>query len=351
VIKFELGEWNIEFKKDSKPKIAVVEISSECNLKCRYCFRNSLREKIDEKYIDVEILKKIVDEDCIDKIVFTGFGEPTLHPNFQEILELSLKNCRKVLINTNGLKILEYVDMIKKNIEKVELVFSYHDDKLLYIMENFIDKLRDVKHRLSTKLIVMIDRKSVDSIDNVLSSVVGKFSIVVLSNIVPISKDTLEDTCIGCEDCEKIVRTYLTKNAFKFMLQGTCVKCTNFRLNTSTFTCPFVESGAFYVRVDGKVTPCLFFSHNWKIYLQGIEREVESIIFGDLNNSKLLDIWRCLEYVKFRFRVFMRQYPSCLDCELVEYCTFTISNRHDCWGNSPSCAFCPFARELVYCPI
>jgi len=125
----------------------------------------------------------------------------------------------------------------------------------------------------------------------------------------------------------------------------------NFNVSYSERTCPFMSRKALFIRHDGKVAPCIYYAHNWRNTLMNIDREIREVIFGDLNKEMILDIWRKEEYVKFRGTAYFMIYPSCLDCVLQQYCTLTLSNEMDCWGNNPSCSHCPYSRDLVRCPL
>jgi radical SAM protein with 4Fe4S-binding SPASM domain len=115
--------------------------------------------------------------------------------------------------------------------------------------------------------------------------------------------------------------------------------------------CPFISRQALFVRWDGRVAPCIYYAHSWSHVFDGIRREVKAITFGDINERDLMEIWRDPLYVSFRARVYFFRMPSCLDCPVRNYCLLTLSNESDCWGNSPTCAACPFSHDMVRCPL
>ncbi len=84
----------------SKPLIYALEITSDCNNKCPGC-SNEYKSRRDSGFLHQykEILKSII-PDATD-IRITG-GEPTLHPNFFEILEIATSYDAQVTIFTNG---------------------------------------------------------------------------------------------------------------------------------------------------------------------------------------------------------------------------------------------------------
>lgn len=66
--------------------------------------------------------------------------------------------------------------------------------------------------------------------------------------------------------------------------------------------------------------------------------------------NSLEDIWNSKAYSQFRKTIYYNLYPSCIDCDLVEGCDMVKSTEVDCYGISPSCADCLWARKFVICP-
>jgi len=84
-------ETNGQFSDDYGPHRLTVELANICNLHCSYCLRSE--ENLYSKhaaFFPVELLRRVISEACqtahITRVSFTG-GEPTLHPQFAEILE------------------------------------------------------------------------------------------------------------------------------------------------------------------------------------------------------------------------------------------------------------------------
>ena len=64
-----------------------LETNKSCNLRCRYCYAQSGEDQV--KIADFNVLKRIVSEAKelgIRSVVVIGGGEPTLHPNFRELI-------------------------------------------------------------------------------------------------------------------------------------------------------------------------------------------------------------------------------------------------------------------------
>lgn len=87
--------------------VAVLEITDNCNLSCPMCYAES---KPGQKHRSVEDAKKAIDalvraEGKPDVLQISG-GEPTTHPQLEEIIEYALSQpIDYVMLNTNGIRL------------------------------------------------------------------------------------------------------------------------------------------------------------------------------------------------------------------------------------------------------
>jgi len=102
----------IKNKKNVSPVLVRTDVTNACNHRCVYCmYQKSLPEfglcdsfnfkdqiRKEELFNFIKALKKI----RVKAIMFAGGGEPTLHPNFKEVVHYALKNNFEVGIITNG---------------------------------------------------------------------------------------------------------------------------------------------------------------------------------------------------------------------------------------------------------
>ena len=85
------------------PMIVDIEITNECNLKCRMCNRQIMTRKTG--YMDKRLFKKIIDE-CAKyraAIRLIRWGEPFLHPHIIEFCEYVKSKGLKLHITNNGM--------------------------------------------------------------------------------------------------------------------------------------------------------------------------------------------------------------------------------------------------------
>lgn len=95
-----LGDYN-EFVRPIGPDLLDVSITNRCNRGCDFCYRHSTHVGED---ITLEHYQIIIDnaKACGVQQIAIGGGEPTIHPNFCEILEMTRMNGIVPNYSTNG---------------------------------------------------------------------------------------------------------------------------------------------------------------------------------------------------------------------------------------------------------
>jgi len=95
----------------SKPRRIVLELTNACNLNCTMCGRNAVDFKLTQldmaSFYSLEPLFDVVEE-----VTLMGWGEPTIHPNFEEMLQVISKYAAGKYFCSNGMRL----DKLKKTI-------------------------------------------------------------------------------------------------------------------------------------------------------------------------------------------------------------------------------------------
>ena len=101
-----------------------IEITNICNLNCKFCLQDSRKKE----YIDVSNFEKIISQikDYTDLICLHVKGEPLLHKDLEQILNILEKYELKTNITTNGILIKEKLDTLKKSKAIRQINFSIH---------------------------------------------------------------------------------------------------------------------------------------------------------------------------------------------------------------------------------
>jgi len=81
-----------------------VELTNVCEFNCVFCPKSEMKRPFGfmEKNLAKRIITEIGENDICDKITFHVMGEPTLHPDFFEILDHAQKENVPVGLTTNG---------------------------------------------------------------------------------------------------------------------------------------------------------------------------------------------------------------------------------------------------------
>ncbi len=90
--------------------LSIVEISDHCNLRCPTCYAGSGPERTTHRSFEdvIAMLDTVVASEGEADVVQISGGEPTLHPQFFEILDAArARPIKHLMVNTNGLRIAQ----------------------------------------------------------------------------------------------------------------------------------------------------------------------------------------------------------------------------------------------------
>lgn len=166
--------------------MANIMINKICNLQCPYCFANKFVNKDtckDENNISLENFERALDfvtfnnsDDC--RLGIIG-GEPTLHPQFEELVKKALNRAgrKEVLLFTNGICLDKYIDI-------------FNDSRIgVLINLNSPEDIGEEKYKRIEKALLEINKKEGNK---------GKISLGV--NLY----DEKKDYSYAIEMCKKI---------------------------------------------------------------------------------------------------------------------------------------------------
>lgn len=158
--------------------LTLIEITDHCNLRCPVCFAGSGPERLTHRSLDevIAMLDAIVRNEGAPDVVQVSGGEPTLHPNFFEILDEARKRpIKHLMVNTNGIRIATDAEFARalseyKNAFEIYLQFDSFNPLALKtlraadlsrIHEQAIERLNELD--ISTTLVVTLKRGTNDS--------------------------------------------------------------------------------------------------------------------------------------------------------------------------------------------
>ncbi len=136
------------------PRVASLELTNTCNLRCLHCYGSFERKK--HEHMPIEKVKELLDElneIGVFIIELTG-GECLMHPRFIDILEYALK-LEFIYINilTNGISINEDLcSVLRKNRDRIHVQIDLHslNDEYLYWFTGTKNSLNLIQRNIKT---------------------------------------------------------------------------------------------------------------------------------------------------------------------------------------------------------
>lgn len=139
----------MEYHNLALPKMVMIEVTNNCNLKCSYCIKSKINYQGKnlgwEDFLNTtEKIKEI------ERVCLCGLGEQVLHPKFYDMLHYLEDH--KVSIITNGTIPIKYdLLMYKNNIEFLTFSVDGHNEEICkkscseYIFKNLLQNLSEAK--------------------------------------------------------------------------------------------------------------------------------------------------------------------------------------------------------------
>jgi uncharacterized radical SAM superfamily Fe-S cluster-containing enzyme len=153
--------------------LTLVEITDQCNLTCPVCYSESSPKRLTHRSMEQIrfMLDCVVRNEGEPDVVQISGGEPTIHPQFFEVLDEAKKRpIKHLMVNTNGLKIAQDADFarrLKDYMPRFEVYLqwdslrpavlrSLRGEDLSDVRMKAIDRLNE--HNISTTLVVTLKK-------------------------------------------------------------------------------------------------------------------------------------------------------------------------------------------------
>lgn len=153
--------------------LAIVEINSACNLACPVCFADA--ENVHGAHLPLSVIEGMLDALVESKgepdLVQLSGGEPTIHPQFFEVLDaVKRRPIRHVMINTNGVRIAQdpaFVERLATYAPRLEVYLQFdslNDEALVNLRGARLSRVRQAalealeRVGLSTTLVAVVKR-------------------------------------------------------------------------------------------------------------------------------------------------------------------------------------------------
>jgi uncharacterized radical SAM superfamily Fe-S cluster-containing enzyme len=153
--------------------LSLVEICDACNLRCPVCYAESGPDRPVFRSLDhiERMLDAVVRNEVHPDVVQISGGEPTIHPNFFEVLDLAkARPIRHLMVNTNGIRIAESEEFTSRlasympNFELYLQFDSFEREALMDLRGADLRRIREQalerlnRHGISTTLVVTVKK-------------------------------------------------------------------------------------------------------------------------------------------------------------------------------------------------
>ncbi|HTT24051.1 MAG TPA: radical SAM protein [Candidatus Sulfotelmatobacter sp.] len=153
--------------------LTLVEICDYCNLRCPVCYAESGPDRPQFRSLDQveKMLDAVVRNEGHPDVVQLSGGEPTVHPDFFEIVELAkARPIRHLMVNTNGLRVAQDEDFVKRLADvkedfEVYLQFdSFEREPMMQLRGADLRRVREEaienldRYNISTNLVVTLKK-------------------------------------------------------------------------------------------------------------------------------------------------------------------------------------------------
>lgn len=337
------------------PRKVDIEITSRCNLRCKYCFHFSspadvANELPQEEWFDFfEELR-----DCSVTDVCLSGGEPFIRDDLKDIIKSIISNRMRFSILSNGTLVNDEIAAFIASTRRCNEVQISIDGSISVTHDSFRGKgsfykaVEGIKHLLNNKvpvgIRVTIHRQNVDDLENI--------ARLLLEDIGLPSFSTNSASYMGL--CRKNPEQILLSSQERTYAMQHLLKLTEkYEGRINAFAGPLAEArdwlemekarregkdalpdGGFLtgcggamdtiaVRADGVIIPCSQLPH---------------IELGRINRDNLKDIWQNhpeLTKLRQRNQIPLSDFEFCRGCDYINYCT----------GNCPALAYTLYGNE------
>jgi MoaA/NifB/PqqE/SkfB family radical SAM enzyme len=377
----ETDAGGVRIVADSLRKV-YVESTSRCNLDCAMCIRHGWDTAPgDMSLAQYERLLEGLPVTGPDRLTlaFSGFGEPLVHPAWQEMIGLARRRQHRVELITNGVLLGAEMAraLVDLGVARVTVSVDGGDEATyaqlrgvtasgaLAAVHHLLNARRHTRRPMAIGVAAVATRSTVASLPAFVEWATDlRLDFVSISNLVPHTEEMAGEILwertgwasvfrpaswrprliVGRLDADETTRPL----AAAVWGQGLTYPAPSADNAAWRNRCRFAHEGMCAVSWDGRVSPCLSLLHGHTEYVNSQARRVHEHVAGHIDEQPLAAIWKDPAFRAFRQRVRAFDFPPCFHCG---GCPLTETNGEDCYRNpAPVCGECLWAQGIVLCP-
>lgn len=171
IIEQLIHEFHSIVKPNEKLSEIIVDVSAACNAECPFCPRVFMPEERTKGFMCLDLYSSILDnakENGINKLRLYSTAEPTLHPEFDKVIDIAKEKNFFITLSTNASKLFR----LKESIIKVDILQysiegwdkeSYEKYRYKLLFDNTYQNIKkfyeyaqqlDIKPKFTTNLLI-----------------------------------------------------------------------------------------------------------------------------------------------------------------------------------------------------
>lgn len=307
------------------PVLIDLSLNNYCNLTCNFCYMSATSINNGE-YLSMDdfdfLLTKMINGRVLQ--IALGGGEPTLHPQFTDILK-KLRINGDIIPNytTNGTNLTE--EILNASKKYCGAVAVSHSEERIKDTIEATKKL--LHHGIKTNMHLVLLKSRIPK----LSEITEQYAKLGISNVVlllfkPMGRGSnLKNEILDSSDRKTLTIELLKilKLYKKYRVRLSIDACSSFIVKDFPFLPQSIEgcTGAIYsayVDWNLEMKPCSFMQD-----IQGFS----------LKHNSIIKAWESPIFTNFREKLLQPRYKGCKKCEFYT----------SCWSG------CPIAPDIVFC--
>ena len=317
----------------SLPRRIVLELTNACNLNCVMCGRHAADFRLSRLSMSwFHALEPLFD--TIEEVTLMGWGEPTIHPDFEEMLRIIDRHTARKYFCTNGMRLgtlhdaifEHHVDVFAVSVDGAtqETNAAIRKGSQLDSINQNLRKIVETKHARNLQYpyinyVFCAMRRNLHELLAVveMAASVGLEEVKVVF-LTAFAEDLVQETLYGCESEIEQVFGEAAQRAEELgvLLKLPYIRGTDPAGDKEHRDC-FVGYRDFFLGSDGYVRPCM--STPDKFFQFDAEKD-------------FMDIWNAPEYQKHRQIVNTPQMDA--------HCRSCYQSSHCNWNNKKSYIQC-----------
>lgn len=314
-----------------------VEVTSACNAACIYCPRTVYKEVWEDRHLPLDAFRKLAPVfEKTRHVHLQGWGEPFLHPDFFEMVAIAKAAGWWVGTTTNGMLLnrARIIRTIESGLDIIAFSLAGTGERndairkgtsLKKVLEAIqaMDRAKKERGRLTPEIHVayMLFRSGINELEVLPSLLEGLgVSQVVVSTLDFVATEELREEAmipVTQEEFEK-TRLALDQLVEAGREKGLSVHYHLVSPEKRREVCTENVQRALCISADGAVTPCVYRSlrvSGTYYDLEGERVRCDRMIFGNIHEKNVKDIWKQESYKAFR-RSFRKGEvdPTCRKC-------------------------------------